>query len=328
MPRTKTSARKYAPAMPNAATINASKTTKAVPKPAAPQPAAQPAAAKPAAKPPVSKAYMSKRSCAICTAKNANGRQCKRWSCAYGPYCWQHTQTKLHLKIADSKVKGAGKGLFAFDPEHKGEKNHIVFAADEKNLPSHPAKGLITPYQISDKYLSKQEIKELKADVLPYALAIHGDKMAEGDYYANPYKTNDGLGRYPNDPGWNSEKGIYDSTAARMRKKKTPINAKLFTAAKKGGDTIPRTRNSNTKIKNSKGKPLATVRQPWVAVNSIKEDIKQGQEIFVKYSKEGSYFTGLVEESESSEEVVPKATKRKAANDRAQRAKKRRQTKK
>lgn len=32
------------------------------------------------------------------------------------PYCWQHSEIKLRLRIADSTIPNAGKGLFAHDP--------------------------------------------------------------------------------------------------------------------------------------------------------------------------------------------------------------------
>ena len=227
--------------------------------------------------------YESVRACDQCDATSVNGGKCKRRTCAYGPYCWQHTQSKLHLKVVDSKVKGAGKGLVAFDPKHKGEKDHVVFADGERNLPGQPASGLITPYQASNKYLTKKQVDEFgENDLLPYSLGIHDKTAKDGVYYSNPYKTNDGLGRYPNDPGWNGKK--YDVSDARMKRKRTPVKAVLYE------DDSIRVPNPNKKIVGKDNKKLATVKQPWLSVKDGAE-IKQGEEIFLQYSANGNYWT-------------------------------------
>jgi hypothetical protein len=283
--------------MPNAATIQAAKTT---PPPAIVKQKQAPVPTPKAA--PQNASYKAEKSCATCEAKNANGKNCQRWSCAYGPYCWQHTQSKLHLKVVDSKVKGAGKGLVAYDPKHKGEKDHVVFSTKKKNLPDHPTEGLITKYQVSDRYLSRSELQSANTATAPYALSIKGDKQADSTYYANPHKTNDGLGRYPNDPGWDGK--VYNSTAKAMKEKGTVIKAQLYASDKKNKVTLPRTKNSNPKILDNKHKPLKTVVQPWVIVSpNHQEGIKQGEEIFVKYDRSGAYFKGK-DDSSSSEEVT------------------------
>lgn len=61
--------------------------------------------------------------CHRCTAKDTNGKECKRRVCIGLPYCWYHLQKKEKLKIKDSQW---GKGLFAWDPENNPGKNaHI-----------------------------------------------------------------------------------------------------------------------------------------------------------------------------------------------------------
>jgi hypothetical protein len=84
--------------------------------------------------------------------------------------------------VVDSKLKGAGKGLVAFDPDHKGEKDHVVFSTQKKNLPSHPTRGLITPYQISGEFLSKDEVKGSSTKLMPYALSVKGDPKSLDTY--------------------------------------------------------------------------------------------------------------------------------------------------
>jgi SET domain-containing protein len=51
-----------------------------------------------------------------CIAHNKNGTQCKRQVCIGLPYCFQHSLSVKHLKIKQSTIPGAGKGLFAIDP--------------------------------------------------------------------------------------------------------------------------------------------------------------------------------------------------------------------
>lgn len=48
-----------------------------------------------------------------CTSDRKAGGRCKLKTKARHPYCWIHTKYKMGLEIKDSKVPGAGKGLFA-----------------------------------------------------------------------------------------------------------------------------------------------------------------------------------------------------------------------
>lgn len=51
-----------------------------------------------------------------------NERQCKRRTIVRSPYCYQHTPSKLGVQVADSKIEGAGKGLFAARDIQAGER--------------------------------------------------------------------------------------------------------------------------------------------------------------------------------------------------------------
>jgi hypothetical protein len=48
-------------------------------------------------------------------AHTKSGTQCKLTTCIGTPYCWLHQLSKNHLRVMDSKIKNAGKGLFAMD---------------------------------------------------------------------------------------------------------------------------------------------------------------------------------------------------------------------
>ena len=55
------------------------------------------------------------------TTKN-KGRQCRRRTIATSPYCYQHTSVIEGLQIKQSKINGAGKGLFATREFKKDER--------------------------------------------------------------------------------------------------------------------------------------------------------------------------------------------------------------
>lgn len=65
---------------------------------------------------------MAVRECVRCNATNAsNGNQCSRTTCKYPALCWQHSKTQAGLKIAPSRIPGAGQGLFATREFKKGQ---------------------------------------------------------------------------------------------------------------------------------------------------------------------------------------------------------------
>lgn len=53
------------------------------------------------------------RECQRCKFQLSNGRRCSRNTCLYSSYCWQHGRKKKGLSVKDSRIQGAGKGLFA-----------------------------------------------------------------------------------------------------------------------------------------------------------------------------------------------------------------------
>lgn len=55
---------------------------------------------------------MSVRECNRCNARTTNGRQCTRNTCMYPRKCWQHFQKATGLELRNSRIPGAGKGLF------------------------------------------------------------------------------------------------------------------------------------------------------------------------------------------------------------------------
>lgn len=70
--------------------------------------------------------FKCKLQCVRCEGQTVRNTRCKRNVCIGTPYCVTHLKKEKHLMIADSEIQGAGKGLFAYDPEDPGG-NQIVF---------------------------------------------------------------------------------------------------------------------------------------------------------------------------------------------------------
>ena len=65
---------------------------------------------------------MSVRKCVRCNALTNAKKRCKRQTCKYGPYCFQHTRSIEGVEIKKSKLPGAGLGLFATRKFKKGSR--------------------------------------------------------------------------------------------------------------------------------------------------------------------------------------------------------------
>lgn len=50
--------------------------------------------------------------CVRCEAKTKDGSKCKRRTCKYSKYCFQHTKALTGLQIKKSSIPGAGMGLW------------------------------------------------------------------------------------------------------------------------------------------------------------------------------------------------------------------------
>lgn len=58
--------------------------------------------------------------CTQCKSRLTSGKRCKRTTCLYSDYCWQHGRKTQGLAIKSSTIAGAGKGLFAARDLPKG----------------------------------------------------------------------------------------------------------------------------------------------------------------------------------------------------------------
>ena len=61
-----------------------------------------------------SKKFACDLECKRCIAKTVNGQDCKRTVCVGLPYCHQHLESKMKLKVKDTRY---GKGVFAWDKD-------------------------------------------------------------------------------------------------------------------------------------------------------------------------------------------------------------------
>ena len=65
---------------------------------------------------------MSVRHCVQCNAITKKGIRCKRITCKYTTYCWQHTQLIRKFSVKKSTIPGAGNGLFTLKNIKKGDR--------------------------------------------------------------------------------------------------------------------------------------------------------------------------------------------------------------
>mgnify|MGYP002406883613 FL=1 len=84
----------------------------------------------------------------ICQAINKNGTRCKRTTTIGTPYCYSHLLHIKHLKIKQSTIPNAGKGVFAIDPK-KGV-NEVVFKKGENIAPY--MGELLTNEELENRY--------------------------------------------------------------------------------------------------------------------------------------------------------------------------------
>ena len=64
--------------------------------------------------------YECRLSCGRCSAQAAGGNRCKNRVCIGLSDCWVHTRKLQHLRVGPSTLRGAGKGLFAWEPANGG----------------------------------------------------------------------------------------------------------------------------------------------------------------------------------------------------------------
>jgi uncharacterized protein len=106
-----------------------------------------------------------------CKATVARGnRQCKRRTIARSPYCYSHTESKLGVQVKKSKIRGAGKGLFATRDIKKGARILEYTGVRTTTLPpGHEKNDYITEVKVGDvtEYIDAED--PTKSSVMRYA---------------------------------------------------------------------------------------------------------------------------------------------------------------
>ncbi len=65
-----------------------------------------------------------------CKSKKKNGENCRNKTQMSLPYCWQHLLSEKKLRIKESSIPGAGKGLFAVDKN--ADDDAIIFHTNDR----------------------------------------------------------------------------------------------------------------------------------------------------------------------------------------------------
>ena len=101
-----------------------------------------------------------------CTATCKNNNRCKRKVIIGQPYCYTHLLYQKHLKVKDSTIPGAGKGVFAEIP--KAPVHQVVYQANSHIVPYTGQR--INNQQLNDRYGD---------DTAPYALRINANTFVD-----------------------------------------------------------------------------------------------------------------------------------------------------
>lgn len=96
--------------------------------------------------------------CGRCEGTKKNGQRCTLTSCIGTPYCWIHLLSEKKLRIKESIIQEANKGLFAMDKQAGA--NDILFRVGD------------TIIEYGGEVVSRDEIDERYEDFTsPYGLA-------------------------------------------------------------------------------------------------------------------------------------------------------------
>ena len=109
---------------------------------------------------------MGERACSRCIAITKKGTRCSLNTCAVGPKCWMHTLADENLRVKQSHIKEAGKGLYA----QKGfrlnkSNNEVVFKKG----------ATIGPY--TGEILSAEQVKRLPKSKKTYILQQNPNRL-------------------------------------------------------------------------------------------------------------------------------------------------------
>ena len=96
-----------------------------------------------------------------CTEHKRDGSRCSRKVVIGSPVCWQHLGLVYRLTAKPSTITGAGKGLFAHDPE-----SDIVFKKNEQIITY--TGDVITNAELQERYPRKKKFEP----IAPYTIKL------------------------------------------------------------------------------------------------------------------------------------------------------------
>ena len=104
--------------------------------------------------------------CQRCIGVNKKGNRCSKTACIGTPYCWIHLLYIKKLKIKNSTIANAGKGLFVVDKN--ADDNKIIFKKGD---------NIIT---YGGELLNRREIDERYDDyTAPYGVQINNNNFRD-----------------------------------------------------------------------------------------------------------------------------------------------------
>jgi SET domain-containing protein len=102
-----------------------------------------------------------------CTATNNKGGRCKNQVVIGLPYCHVHSKQHLHLRVQESEIPGAGKGVFAFSRTGAGR----VF--DRQQFICEYLGEVLDGQEMDDRYGAGDA-------VAPYAIQVSANRYIDG----------------------------------------------------------------------------------------------------------------------------------------------------
>ena len=74
------------------------------------------------------------RDCVRCSARTKSKKRCTRKTCLIEGECWQHSAASTGLRVKNSRIPGAGKGLFA-DRDIPSNRRIALYAKRSRYMP-------------------------------------------------------------------------------------------------------------------------------------------------------------------------------------------------
>ena len=108
-----------------------------------------------------------------CICDSSTGQRCNNKTVIGSPYCWIHLMNIKHLRIKESNIRNAGKGLFVMD--RTAEDNAIIFHRGETIIFYHGE--IINRDELERRYRNK---------TAPYGIQIYQNRFEDAALERGP----------------------------------------------------------------------------------------------------------------------------------------------